>query len=279
MVRPVLYWVDRCIVGAAEQPAAAFESYCEIRVTAGEVPPVSETSNRPQIICFNFDFPDMTGLKVLADTKKRYASIPVLMLTLQHSEELAVWAFRSRVFDYLLKPVPLAEIDRCMNNLLDILKIRDRQQRRLARVRSTPLPRESRYRSVTPATAQLQSALAHISAHFSQPIPESKAAALCGMSPYRFSRTFKATYGVTFQNYLIDYRINRAKHLLANPGMSIIDVGLSVGFNDPSYFSRAFKRRTGMSPSRFRDTCITASASTDQGLALLRVASTGSAGH
>jgi YesN/AraC family two-component response regulator len=279
VVRPLLLWVDRCIVGAAEQPPAAFEQYCDIRVTAGEIPPVAETSSRPQIICFNFDFPDMFGLRLLADTKKHYASIPVLMLTLQHSEELAVWAFRSRVFDYLLKPVTVAEIDRCMSNLLDILKIRDRQQRRLAKVRSTPLPRESRYRAVAPATAQLQSALAHISAHFSQPIPESKAAALCGMSPYRFSRTFKSTFGVTFQNYLIDYRISRAKHLLANPGMSIIDIGLSVGFNDPSYFSRAFKRRTGMSPSRYRDSCNAVSASTEKGLSLLRVVSSESAGR
>jgi AraC-like DNA-binding protein len=69
------------------------------------------------------------------------------------------------------------------------------------------------------------------------------------MSPFRFSREFKKTFGKTFRDYLIDYRLKEACRLLENPAATITDVTYAVGFNDPSYFSRVFKQRFGVTPS------------------------------
>ena len=60
---------------------------------------------KPDIICFDYDCPDVAGLNLLRQVKKDFPSVPILMLTEHNSEELAVWALRSRVWDYFVKPI------------------------------------------------------------------------------------------------------------------------------------------------------------------------------
>jgi AraC-like DNA-binding protein len=65
---------------------------------------------------------------------------------------------------------------------------------------------------------------------------------------------FKQEYGVSPQDYLISYRIEMAKKLLKNTRtqLSINEVATSTGFENPLYFSRLFRNRTGMSPSAYK---------------------------
>ena len=65
---------------------------------------------------------------------------------------------------------------------------------------------------------------------------------------------FKREYGVSPQDYLISYRIEMAKKLLKNTrdSLSINEIASSTGFDNPLYFSRIFRNRTGMSPSEYR---------------------------
>ena len=75
-----------------------------------------------------------------------------------------------------------------------------------------------------------------------------------GYSPSYFSRVFKADMGTSFNSYLNEYRIEKSKTLLLEEGATVLSVSLEVGFDDPSYFSKVFKRVTGMSPGKFRET-------------------------
>ena len=68
-----------------------------------------------------------------------------------------------------------------------------------------------------------------------------------------FCKLFKQCFDQNFTTYLTDVRIREAKRLLADQGMSVRDVGLNVGYGDSRYFSRVFKRMTGMLPSEYRD--------------------------
>jgi Helix-turn-helix domain len=81
-------------------------------------------------------------------------------------------------------------------------------------------------------------------------------ALLCNMSPSRFCREFKAAFDATFVEYLANYRMQQAKRLLANPRMPVADVAVAVGFNDPSYFTRVFRKQEGASPSEYRATTV-----------------------
>jgi AraC-like DNA-binding protein len=71
------------------------------------------------------------------------------------------------------------------------------------------------------------------------------------MSPSHFSRAFKKQYDLTFQEFLLRYRVFQACTFLNVSAASIADVAYSVGFSDPSYFTRVFKRYIGVAPSEF----------------------------
>ena len=66
------------------------------------------------------------------------------------------------------------------------------------------------------------------------------------------SHIFKAEMGVSPIQYLINKRIDYAKHLLANSDYSIAQIAAECGYDDPVYFSQVFKRLTTYSPKKFR---------------------------
>lgn len=67
-----------------------------------------------------------------------------------------------------------------------------------------------------------------------------------------FSETFKKVLGVTPQQYIINKRISYAMMLLSNSQRSINEIAAMLDFDDPMYFSRIFKKKTGFSPRDFR---------------------------
>jgi two-component system response regulator YesN len=75
------------------------------------------------------------------------------------------------------------------------------------------------------------------------------------ISPCYLSRLFKTICGTSFQDYLTNVRIDRAKTLLRDTQMPCRAIGQQVGYESPSYFSKVFKQITGMSPTEFRQRC------------------------
>lgn len=74
---------------------------------------------------------------------------------------------------------------------------------------------------------------------------------------YYFSREylmklFKQKYGTGIYDYLQSVRLERAKELLGNPSIPIRSVAQRVGYTEDNYFSKAFRKLTGVSPSRYR---------------------------
>lgn len=72
------------------------------------------------------------------------------------------------------------------------------------------------------------------------------------INPYYFSQLFKKKTGMTYQNYLINYRIDRAKKLLAETDLRIYEVCKLVGYSDVNHFNQIFDRSEGMKPSEYR---------------------------
>ncbi len=74
-----------------------------------------------------------------------------------------------------------------------------------------------------------------------------------GYSSEHFSRKFRQMTGVTLQSFIGDMRMERAKELLSDPASSITWVSRQVGFKDPAYFSKVFKRHTGLLPKEYKN--------------------------
>ena len=74
----------------------------------------------------------------------------------------------------------------------------------------------------------------------------------CCLSAGHFSHLFKDVVGVSPHSYMIFLRMEKARDLLLGTRLPIREVGEAVGCPDQNYFSRLFKKHTGMSPSEFR---------------------------
>jgi AraC-like DNA-binding protein len=77
------------------------------------------------------------------------------------------------------------------------------------------------------------------------------ARAVCA-SPSHLQRCFRAGIGVSLVDYVHQTRLRHAADLLRATDLSVTEVALAVGFNDPNYFSRLFRREYGVAPARFR---------------------------
>lgn len=91
-----------------------------------------------------------------------------------------------------------------------------------------------------------------IEAHAGERLLLEQLAALAGVSPFHFLRSFARVMGLTPHQYLVRARLRRAAELLADPGRRVGDIAFEVGFGDLSNFVRTFHRAAGMSPGRFR---------------------------
>ena len=82
-----------------------------------------------------------------------------------------------------------------------------------------------------------------------------RAAELCNYSTYHFSRLFKRIYDESFTQYLASYRVERAKELLLQSGLTVEDIAWRVGFSSTGYFCTVFKNVTGQQPRQFKNNC------------------------
>jgi AraC family transcriptional regulator len=88
----------------------------------------------------------------------------------------------------------------------------------------------------------------YMSAHLDRPISVSELAGVCGLSATYFTRAFREAVGKPPHAYLIDLRLERAVDLLEHTRLSITEIALSCGFDQPQYFATQF----GFTPSLWR---------------------------
>ena len=103
---------------------------------------------------------------------------------------------------------------------------------------------------------EMEDATQFFNAHFSESISIDDYALSLHMSTCWFIRSFKRYNGVTPMQYILNLRITNAKILLRTTTYSVADVAAIVGYENPLYFSRLFKKQTGLPPSAFRDSTL-----------------------
>ncbi len=72
------------------------------------------------------------------------------------------------------------------------------------------------------------------------------------VNPTYLSREFHRRFGITLGDHLTSVRIEQAKKLLALTSIPIKNISFNVGYSDPNYFARVFKRETGLTPLKYR---------------------------
>lgn len=109
-------------------------------------------------------------------------------------------------------------------------------------------PENSKYKIIDPAVEYLKE---HI---FDSKLTTEKLHRMCGISNTYFRQVFTEKFGTTPKSYILSKRLSHAKTIITSGDYnSIGDVSFAVGFNDPLYFSKVFKKIYGISPSNINE--------------------------
>lgn len=92
----------------------------------------------------------------------------------------------------------------------------------------------------------------YIWTNYSKDMTLNNLAKAVGISPYYLSHLFRKEMGISFLGYLTSVRLSIAKNLLINTTMTVMDICLEVGYQDPSHFAKMFKKKEGVHPTEYR---------------------------
>jgi AraC-like DNA-binding protein len=209
---------------------------------------------QPDAIVFDFCYTSKENLRLLLTVKRRYPAIPILMVTEEHSETLAIWAFRARVWNYFVKPVSIREFNRNLMQLAKVVGARS-TSREIERPSST-FPGQSDASEDSSGVVDLIAE--RMRRDFASELRAGDLAQSLKMSRFQFCRLFKRSFGCSFRTYLTRLRIGSACRMLSKSGSaaSVTEVGLAVGFQDASHFARMFRQEIGESPSTYARTAV-----------------------
>lgn len=107
--------------------------------------------------------------------------------------------------------------------------------------------------SATLPAYKLRRVIEYINDNLTEDLTLAEIARVAGMNPHYFSRAFRQSTGIPPHRYVINCRVEQAKRLLTDDELPLVEVGMSVGFQNQSHFTTLFHKLTGVTPKAYRD--------------------------
>lgn len=195
----------------------------------------------PGLIISDLQMPKMDGLELLAQVKKEFLSpdIPFIILTAYNNPSQRLSALRIGVDDFLSKPFRLEELKARVKRLLINQKVRKE-----ALVVDPPAPGED------PSWLSQVEFIVRAEIHA---IEVNKLAYELSMAPRTLQRQLKKMVGLSPKAYIIGIRMQVAHQMMeAHPELTIKQIASKTGFSSREYFSQAFKKHFGISPTELK---------------------------
>ncbi len=215
-------------------------------------------NNPVDVVITDIQMPFLNGLELIQKIKEEERQIYCILLTGYSEFEYAQKAIELGVYSYLLKPVDPVELTNLLNKIKDEINSNLHKERYIQTLEKhmEQLPEfitvsqspKDRYGDLMFQADQ------YILDHFCEKdFSLLKASKAVGFEATYFSKIFKQEKDMSFIDYIINLRIHKAKELLANPEYTISEVCEMVGYENYSHFSTLFKKKVGVSPSKFRE--------------------------
>ena len=99
----------------------------------------------------------------------------------------------------------------------------------------------------------LYKAIEYMKRNYMRRLPLEETARHVGLTPSYFSKIFSEEIGAPYNHYLNKIRVEQSRSLLLSSDLSMVEISALCGFEDQSYFTKVFKRFTGITPSKCRD--------------------------
>ena len=211
------------------------------------------------LILMDIEMPGMSGLDAARAVLAQRPSCRVIFVTAYSLFQYAHEAVHLGACDYLLKPVDPDELEASVRRAMRQIET-ERKLEELAAARPQPEQTETEEETEDAPEEGENSQTALVMAHVRRYLEDNymfdlsldSVGEILHISPAYLSAQFKKYQKMNFLDCLTELRINAAKELLADPFRSSAEVASMVGYEDASYFARAFKKRTGMTPTQYR---------------------------
>lgn len=211
------------------------------------------------LILMDIEMPGMSGLDAARAVLAQRPSCRVIFVTAYSLFQYAHEAVHLGACDYLLKPVDPDELEASVRRAMRQIET-ERKLEELAAARPQPEQTETEEEAEDAPEESENSQTALVMAHVRRYLEDNymfdlsldSVGEILHISPAYLSAQFKKYQKMNFLDCLTELRINAAKELLSDPFRSSAEVASMVGYEDASYFARAFKKRTGMTPTQYR---------------------------
>lgn len=211
------------------------------------------------LILMDIEMPGMSGLDAARAVLAQRPSCRVIFVTAYSLFQYAHEAVHLGACDYLLKPVDPDELEASVRRAMRQIET-ERKLEELAAARPQSEQTETEEEAEDAPEEGENSQTALVMAHVRRYLEDNymfdlsldSVGEILHISPAYLSAQFKKYQKMNFLDCLTELRINAAKELLADPFRSSAEVASMVGYEDASYFARAFKKRTGMTPTQYR---------------------------
>ncbi|MHA0857742.1 response regulator transcription factor [Paenibacillus sp. CMAA1364] len=206
----------------------------------------------PDVVLLDINMPRMNGLEFASKIKMIKPSVKIAVITGYDYYDYAVTALKLGIDDYVLKPVSKNDVFEVLSKLVEKMNsesqqtmLHDALKEYQMNIHTNQSSDDDRYKfsisqMVEDNIGEPDFSLTMLAEHM-------------GFSSGYMSVLFKRLFNVSFQDYMVSTRLERAKLQLLMSDMKMYEISLAVGFDNPNYFSSAFKKRFGLSPLQYRE--------------------------
>lgn len=226
------------------------DNYAILEASNGEEGIEKAIKYMPDIIITDIMMPKVTGIELTKTLKNNQntSHIPIIMLTAKSSNESKIEGLETEADDYLTKPFNIKEVKLRIKNLLKTRrKLKEKYNKSI-----TVNPSEITTTSVDEKF--LSNLLKAIEDHMSD--SDFSVEMLCelvGMSRANIHKKLKNLLNQSATEFINSVRLKRAAQLIQHKAGNISEIAYDVGFNNLSYFSRAFKKHFGITPKEMME--------------------------
>ena len=210
----------------------------------------------PEIAILDIEMPGVSGLEVARRIRESGRACILLFLTAFDRFDYAKQAVSVQALDYLLKPYEEKELLLLMEEAMRLYPLYASvlARKKLCGTKQEPMtiPEQEVCEEDVRLSMIREEMNGYIQARYADDISMQDAARAMNYSEAYFCKLFKQCFKVNFSAYLNEYRIARAKELLTDTRENVKEISLACGYSDANYFTRVFKRLTGITPSEYR---------------------------
>ena len=201
------------------------------------------------VALMDIEMPGVNGIDAARQILAQRPECKIIFVTAYSLFEYAHEAVKLGACDCILKPVEADDVERAVRRAA----AQSEAQRQLEAVAASSadlLDSADSYDKTNLLMGKVKKYLQHN--YMACDISLDSVSAILNLNSAYFSTLFKRTFGVNFLDYLTELRMEAAKNLLADPLRSTAEVAGMVGYESANYFTRAFKKKVGMTPTDYR---------------------------